>query len=106
MLLKLRLISHNILIGAVEVLVKLIKECLARNLHANAQDYLCIHNILFHGCLKDAHMSFAVLLWQLILLFLSHHYLIEVNLIVQVLVKLKTFERFDHLLYAFLQVFY
>ena len=102
MLLELGLISHDILIGAVEVLVQLIVECLAGNLDTDPQDYLRIYNVLFHCCLEDSHVSLTVLLRQIILLLLSRHYLIQMDLIVQVLVKLQTFEWLYHLLYTFL----
>ena len=106
MLLELGLVCHDVLVCAVEVLIQFIIEGLTRDLDTDSKDNLSIDNAFLHRSVKNTHVSLAVLLREVIPLFFSCHYLVEMYLIVQILVILQTFEWLDHLLDVFLQVFY
>ena len=48
---ELALVCHQVVVGTHKVLLQLIVESLSRDLHADAQNNLDVHDLLFQGCI-------------------------------------------------------
>lgn len=103
MALELCLVRHQVLVSAVEVLLKLVVEGLTRDLNTDAQDDLCVHDLFFQCCVENPQVALSGLLYWVISLISGGHNLIQMDLIVEEVVKLKTLERLEHLFDILLQ---
>ena len=74
--LKLGLVSHDEVVSAIKVLYKFVIKGLARDLDADAQDYLYINTLLFQCRVQDAEMALARFFNRVILLVLRRHDLV------------------------------
>ena len=106
MIWKLTLISHQVVIGTDKVLLQLVVESLSGDLHADSKHYLNVHHVLFQCSIQDPQMSFTWLFDWVFRLVLCGHDLIQMDFIVQEIVKLKSLKRLKHLLYVLLQCLY
>ena len=91
------MVRHYVIVGADEVLLKLVVEGLTTDLNADAQDDLDIDDLLLEGGLQDTEMALARLFDRVVLLILSRHDLIQMYLVVQKVVVVEAFERLEHL---------
>lgn len=97
--LELFLISHQVVICTVVVLPQLIIQCLSADLHTDAQHYLNVYHLLFQSRIQNPEMAFARLFDRVVLLVFFSHDFVQVDFIVEELIKLKTFKWLEHLFY-------
>lgn len=77
--------------------MKLVVKCLPRDLDADAKHNGRVDHLFFEGSQENLTVAFSAFLDRLDLLICGDHDLVQVDVIVQVIVELKPFERLEHL---------
>lgn len=100
---KLLLVCHQVFISTVKVLYQLVVKSLSRYLNTDTEHHLSINNGLFQSRIQYAQMTLSRLFNRVIGLILSSHDFIQMNLVVQKVIKLQSFEWLEHFLNIFLK---
>lgn len=100
------LVRQDVLVRHAEVLRHFIIKGLSRNLHANAQSQLRVHDLLPETGEENLQVPLARLLDLIHLVVFFDHDLVEVDLIIKILVELQALERLQHFVHDFFEVFY
>lgn len=101
--LKLTLIRGYVLKSYLEILREFIIECLSWDLNTNSEHNLRVDDLFFQSSVKNSQVSLPRLFYGIIYLILRRHNLIQMYLIVQKVIIIQSFKRFEHFLSILLQ---
>ena len=92
-----RLVGHDVVVCADEVLLHLVVEGLTGDLYADTKHDLDIDHLLLQCSVQDSNVSLTGLFQRVVNLVLHRHDLVQMNLVIQVVVVLQTSEGLQHL---------